>query len=426
MPINYLVFSTFAAMISYSEFVLDNGLRVIVHEDPTVHIAVLNILYDVGSRDEEEQKTGFAHLFEHLMFGGSVNIPNYDEPLQRVGGENNAFTNTDITNYYLTVPAANIETGFWLESDRMLSLSFDPQVLEVQQKVVIEEFKQRYLNQPYGDVWLKLRPLAYQLHPYKWATIGKDISHIEKATMADVKDFFSTYYIPNNAIMVVAGNVKVDQVKNLADKWFGPIPSGVLKERNLPAEPKQTSKRFLEVEAKVPANAFYKTYHMPGRFHNDYFAVDLLSDILGRGQSSRLYRSLVKEKELFTSLSSFVMGTIDPGMLVINGRLKSGVSFTHAEEEVNKITEEIMREEISNTELQKVKNQSETSFEFDEVEVMTRAMNLAFANLSGNIERVNKERKMMTDVTAGDIHRVANNILREENSSVMYYKAQLN
>src|SRR5688572_28870 len=271
-------------MISFKEFELDNGLRVIVHEDPTVQIAVLNILYDVGSRDEHPDKTGFAHLFEHLMFGGSVNIPNYDEPLQKVGGENNAFTNTDITNYYLTVPADNIETGFWLESDRMLSLSFDPEVLEVQRKVVIEEFKQRYLNQPYGDVWLRLRPLSYLKHPYQWATIGKEISHIENATMNDVREFFFHHYVPDNAILVVAGNVKKDQVKKLAEKWFGPIPAGKKRREALPAEPKQTLRRFLEIEASVPASAFYKAYHMPGRFHDDYYAIDLLSDILSRGQ----------------------------------------------------------------------------------------------------------------------------------------------
>lgn len=413
-------------MISYSEFALDNGLRVIVHEDPTVQIAVMNILYDVGSRDEQETKTGFAHLFEHLMFGGSVNIPNYDEPLQRVGGENNAFTNTDITNYYLTVPATNLETGFWLESDRMLSLSFDPNVLEVQRKVVIEEFKQRYLNQPYGDVWLKLRPLAYQHHPYKWATIGKEISHIEKATMNDVKDFFFTYYVPNNAILVVAGRVTVPQVKALAEKWFGSIPAGKKRMRKLPVEPPQSSKRFIEVAAKVPADAFYKTYHMPGRFDEDYFAVDLLSDILGRGQSSRLYSKLVKEKEVFTALSSFVMGTIDPGLLVISGRLKAGIEFEQAEAEVNQLIDELVLEGVPENELQKVKNQVETTFEFDEVEVMNRAMNLAFASLSGDTYRVNRERMMMDSVTSQDIRRVAHKILREENASVMYYKSATN
>jgi len=278
-------------MISYSSFVLDNGLKVFVHEDPTVQIAVMNILYNVGSRDERPDKTGFAHLFEHLMFGGSVNIPNYDEPLQRVGGENNAFTNTDITNYYLTVPASNIETGFWLESDRMMSLSFDPQVLEVQRKVVIEEFKQRYLNQPYGDVWLKLRPLVYTTHPYQWATIGKEISHIENATMEDVRGFFFKYYVPNNASLVVAGNVTLEQVKRLSEKWFGPIPAGKNPGRKLPSEPAQLSKRTLEISAKVPANAIYKAYHMPGRFDADFYASDLLSDVLSRGNSSRLYHT---------------------------------------------------------------------------------------------------------------------------------------
>lgn len=410
-------------MIAYTEFTLDNGLRVIVHEDNTVQIAVMNILYDVGSRDEDENKTGFAHLFEHLMFGGSVNIPNYDEPLQLVGGENNAFTNTDITNYYLTVPAANIETGFWLESDRMLSLSFDPNVLEVQRKVVIEEFKQRYLNQPYGDVWLKLRPLAYQVHPYKWATIGKDISHIERATMDDVKDFFFSHYIPNNAVLVVAGNVTVDQVRRLSEKWFGSIPAGKKKQRTLKAEPVQTSKRQLVVEADVPANALYKVYHMPGRFHEDYFAVDLLSDVLGRGQSSRLYNTLVKEKEIFTSLSSFVMGTLDPGLLTISGRVKDGVLLEQAEHEVQAVINQLVQQGLKNEELEKVKNQSLTTFEFDEVEVMNRAMNLAFASLSGDVERVNKERDMMNKVSTQDIMRVAETVLKEENASVMYYKA---
>jgi len=411
-------------MISFNEFELENGLRVIVHEDPTVQIAVMNILYDVGSRDELESKTGFAHLFEHLMFGGSVNIPSYDEPLQRVGGENNAFTNNDITNYYLTVPASNLETGFWLESDRMLSLSFDPKVLEVQRKVVIEEFKQRYLNQPYGDVWLKLRPLAYHVHPYKWATIGKEISHIESATMNDVKEFFFQHYIPNNAILVVAGNVTTARVKELSEKWFGPIPSGKKRERQLPSEPKQTVKRTLELEAKVPANALYKSYHMPGRFHKDYYATDLLSDILSRGQSSRLYQKLVKEKEIFTSISSFVMGTIDPGQLVISGRVKDNIKLEQAELEVNAILEEVLRNGVTEEELEKVKNQAESTLEFGEVEVINRAMNLAFAALSGNVNYVNEEKGMIEAVTISDIKRMATSILKEENSSVLFYKSE--
>ncbi|MEX2234108.1 MAG: pitrilysin family protein [Cyclobacteriaceae bacterium] len=411
-------------MIQFKEFSLENGLRVIVHEDPTVQIAVLNLLYDVGSRDEDPERTGFAHLFEHLMFGGSVNISNYDEPLQKVGGENNAFTNTDITNYYLTVPATNIETGFWLESDRMLSLSFDPQVLEVQQKVVVEEFKQRYLNQPYGDVWLKLRPLAYHVHPYQWATIGKEIRHIEEATLEDVRQFFFRYYVPANAILVVAGNVTFDQVKRLTEKWFGPIPSPKAPQRKLPMERGQTMKRTSEVEADVPASALYKAYHMPGRFDKEYFSVDLMSDVLTRGHSSRLYQKLVKEKETFISISSFTMGTIDPGLVVINGRVKDGIKLQDAEEEVNHLIDELVANGISDAELEKVKNQAYSTLEFGEVEVMNRAMNLAFAKLSGDASHVNEEAKLIEAVTKEDIQDAARRVLREENSNVLYYKAK--
>lgn len=410
-------------MISFSEFKLENGLHVIVHEDPTVQIAVMNILYDVGSRDEQEEKTGFAHLFEHLMFGGSVNIPNYDEPLQIVGGENNAFTNTDITNYYLTVPATNIETAFWLESDRMLGLSFDPNVLEVQRKVVVEEFKQRYFNQPYGDVWLKLRPLAYTTHSYKWATIGKKISHIENATDEDVKKFFFKHYVPSNVIMVVAGNVTVNQVKELSKKWFEPIQSGSKPSRNITQEPVQKLKRSAEVKENVPANALYKTYHMGGRFDNDYYAADLLSDILSRGHSSRLYHTLVKEKEIFTSISSFVLGTIDPGLLVISGRVKDGITLEEAEAAVNEVLLEVVENGVTETELEKVKNQATAMIEFGEVEVINRAMTLAFAALSGNTNLVNTEKSEVDAVTSNDIKRVAREILREENSSVLYYKS---
>ena len=409
-------------MIAYTEFSLANGLKVIVHEDPSVQIAVLNILYDVGSRDEDPSKTGFAHLFEHLMFGGSKNIPSYDEPLQLVGGENNAFTSTDITNYYLTVPAANIETGFWLESDRMMSLSFDPTVLEVQRKVVIEEFKQRYLNQPYGDVWLKLRPLAYTTHPYKWATIGKEISHIENATLDDVRDFFFSHYLPNNAVLVVAGNVKVDHVKKLAEKYFAPIPAGKKPIRKLPQEPLQQKKRILSVEAKVPANALYKTWHMSGRFNNDYYASDFISDMLSRGQSSRLYQHLVKEKEIFTSISSFVMGTVDPGLMVVSGRVKEGISLQDAEGELEHVIEDF-KNTVSEQELEKVKNQAAATLAFGEVEVLNRAMNLAFASLSGDAGLVNRESSIIESVKLEDVQKIAKEIIREDNSSVMYYQA---
>ncbi len=410
-------------MIAFSSFTLDNGLRVLVHEDSSVDIAVMNILYDVGSRDEHPDKTGFAHLFEHLMFGGSLNIPSYDEPLQRVGGENNAFTSTDITNYYLTLPASNLETGFWLESDRMMSLSFDPKVLQVQQGVVVEEFRQRYLNQPYGDVWLKLRPLCYTVHPYQWATIGKEISHIENATLDDVRDFFFRHYRPNNAILVVAGKVKEARVRELAEKWFAPIPAGKSTGRKLPTEPSQKGRRESRAQAKVPANALYKAYHMPGRFDPDFHAADLLSDVLGRGESSRLYRELVKEKEIFTSLSSFTMGTLDPGLVVLSGRLKEGKTLEEGEKAVDKLVETLVTEGPSDEELTKVKNQAESTLEFGEVEVMNRAMNLAFAALSGNPEIVNHESEKIAAVTKADMLHVASRVLRSENSNVLYYEA---
>lgn len=411
-------------MISYQYFTLDNGLRVYVHEDHSTPMAALNIVYNVGSRDEDEHKTGFAHLFEHLMFGGSKHIPAYDEPLQKVGGENNAFTSPDITNYYITLPAVNIETAFWLESDRMLSLSFDPKVLEVQRKVVIEEFNQRYLNQPYGDVWLKLRPLAYQVHPYRWATIGKEISHIENAVLDDVKDFFYTYYLPNNATMVVAGDVTLEQVKKLAQKWFGSIPAGKQYVRNLPVEPIQQAARFMEVEAEVPLDALYKAYHMPSRYSTDYYTADLLGDIIGRSKSSRLYDRLVKETNLFTSISAYSTGSVDPGLLLIQGTLTEGVSVEEGDAAVNAIVEEIIANKVSETELTKVKNQAESTLVFTEMEMLNRAMNLAFAANVGNPELVNQESDLLQAVTAEKLQAMAQRILKKENSSTMYYRAK--
>lgn len=408
-------------MITYKSFTLENGLKVLVHEDHTTPMAVLNILYNVGSKDEEEEKTGFAHLFEHLMFGGSKHIGSFDEPLQKVGGENNAFTSPDITNYYITLPAANLETAFWLESDRMLSLSFDPHVLEVQRKVVIEEFKQRYLNQPYGDVWLKMRPLAYQKHPYKWATIGKDISHIENATMDDVKAFFKKFYHPNNAIMVVAGNVDFDHVKKLSMKWFGEIPPGEKYHRNLPVEPPQNKKRILNIESDVPLDAFYKAYHMPARTDLRYYQADLLSDILGRGHSSRLYVALVKEQKLFNSIHAYVTGSVEPGLLVINGKLNDGVGMEQAEAEIERIITQLKQKSVDSAELEKVKNQAETSKIFGEVELLNRAMNLAYASVLGDPELVNTETEKIQSVTSSEILAMANDILKEENSSVIYY-----
>ena len=411
-------------MIKYHHFVLDNGLQVYVHEDQATPIAALNILYNVGSRDEDENKTGFAHLFEHLMFGGSRHIPSYDEPLQRVGGENNAFTSPDITNYYITLPAVNLETAFWLESDRMLSLSFDPKVLDVQRNVVVEEFKQRYLNQPYGDVWLKLRPLAYQVHPYRWATIGKEIVHIENATMDDVKAFFYKYYVPNNAVMVVAGPVAVEQVKRLSQKWFGPIPAGEAYHRNLPREPEQQAARFLEVEADVPLDALFKVYHMPGRYAEGYFTADLLGDVLGRSKSSRLYERLVKAQPLFSNINAHISGSDEPGLLIIQGNVTKGVRLEEGEAAVNEIVEELRKQPVSDTELAKVKNQAESTLVFSEMELLNRAMNLAHAATLGDPDLVNQESDRIQAVTSDKLMVMASRILKKENSSTLYYRAR--
>lgn len=408
-------------MIEFDKFTLDNGLRVIVHTDVSSPLVCMNILYDVGARDESEQQTGFAHLFEHLMFGGSVNIPSYDTPLQEVGGENNAFTNNDVTNYYLTLPAANIETGFWLESDRMLSLAFSEKSLEVQRNVVIEEFKQRYLNQPYGDEWLLLRPLAYKAHPYRWATIGKEIKHIEDAQMDDVKSFFKRFYHPANAILVVTGNVKTEAVKMLAEKWFGPIPSGEKVQRNLPAEPKQNEARYETVYRDVPADSINKVYHMPGRMDKSYYAIDLLSDILGRGHSARLYQALVKDKPLFSEISAHLMGSFDPGLLVISGRLNEGVDHKMADHEIELVLAQLSKEVLPEQEVQKVKNKAESTHVFGELGIMNKAMNLAFAELLDEANMVNKEIDRIQAVTAADIHKAAKDILRPENCTTLYY-----
>jgi len=411
-------------MIQFQEFILDNGLRVIVHEDHTFPIAAVNLLYNVGSRDESPIKTGFAHLLEHLMFGGSKNIPVFDEHLQKVGGENNAFTTPDITSYYIKLPAINLETAFWLESDRMLGLSFESKILEVQRKVVVEEFKQRYLNQPYGDVWLKLRPLSYQMHPYQWPTIGKDISHILDATINDVKSFFNKFYIPNNAILVVAGDVYLDEVHRLAEKWFEPIPAQEKYTRNLPKEPLQHNKRTRETESDVPSDALYMTWHMCARCDKTYHTHDLLSDILGMGKASRLYQSLVKKEKIFNNISAHISGSLDPGLFIIQGQVKEGVSIWDAENAVLEVIENIKLGKLHHKELDKVKTQAETSIAFSEVEVLNRALNLAFFANLGDAQLYNLEMDKISRVDTDDVIRESNKILQENNLSVLYYKTK--
>lgn len=410
-------------MISFERFTLENGLKVLVHEDPTTPMAVVNILYDVGARDEHPDKTGFAHLFEHLMFGGSVNIPSYDEPLQRVGGENNAFTSNDITNYYITLPATNLETAFWLESDRMMSLAFSEKSLEVQRNVVCEEFKQRYLNQPYGDVWLKLRPMAYKEHPYQWATIGKVLEHIEEATIEDVKAFFAKHYNPANAIMVVGGAVRTTEVKALAEKWFGNIPTAEKPARNLPKEPAQTEERKETVKANVPLNAIYKVFHMPSRFENGYYEADLISDVLSRGNSSRLFKSLLKDKKLFSEINAYLTGSLDDGLFVVEGKPVAGVSLEDAEEAIWIELEKLKNELVDPDELTKIQNKVESTMVFSEMSLLDKAMNLAYFELLGDGNLLNTETQKYLSVTAADIQKQAKNIFRKENSSTLYYLA---
>ena len=412
--------------IDFERFTLDNGLKVIVHKDTSTPLACLNIMYDVGSRDEDPERTGFAHLFEHLMFGGSANIPSYDSPLQMASGSNNAFTSTDITNYYITLPVENLETAFWLESDRMLNLAFTEKSLEVQRNVVIEEFRQRYLNQPYGDAWLLMRPLAYKEHPYKWATIGKEEKHIEEATMADVKTFFSKHYKPKNAVMVVAGNVEVEAIKTLSEKWFTPIDKDEKPVRKLKTEPKQTEARRLEVTRPVPLDAIYISFHMCDKMDEDYPTWDLLSDILGSGDSSRLYQKLVKEKRLFTSVGAFLMGERDPSLFSIAGHISQEASIEEAESAIWEEVELLRTELVAKSELEKVKNQIEANNEFAEMSLLNRAIGLAYHELSGDAETINTEMAKYMAVTREDLQQKVIASVTKTNSSTLIYKRESN
>ncbi|MCZ2223667.1 MAG: insulinase family protein [Chitinophagales bacterium] len=408
-------------MIQYNSYTLSNGLKLLVHEDTSTPMAVVDIMYNVGAKDEEKNKTGFAHLFEHLMFGGSINIPVFDEPLQRAGGENNAYTTNDLTNYYCILPAKNIETAFWLESDRMLSLAFDKKSLEVQRKVVCEEFKEHYINKPYGDIWHKMRDLAYEVHPYKWMTIGKELSHIENATMEEVKEFFFKFYQPNNAILVVAGNVETNKIIQLAEKWFGNIPSGKKYERNLPIEPKQKQAKFSEIKADVPLDAIIKTWHIDARLTKGYYAADLITEIFGGGNSSRLFQSLVKEKQLFSDITCFHFGSIEPGLLTIEGKLIKGVKMIDAEKAIEEEIEKLTTEQINNKELQKVKNRTESVITFEDISLMSRANNLALYELLGDADLINKELEKYQEITEADILQYAQTIFDKNNSNTIHY-----
>ena len=411
-------------MIQFEKFQLDNGLKVIVHKDLSTPMAVLDIIYDVGARDEDPAKTGFAHLFEHLMFGGSVNIPDYDEPLQVAGGENNAYTTNDLTNYYCQLPAENLETAFWLESDRMLGLAFSEKSLDVQRKVVSEEFKEHYLNKPYGNAWHIIREMAYTRHPYRWMTIGKELRHIEEAQLKDVKDFFFKHYTPANAIMVVSGNVEMNEVIRLSEKWFGGIESGRPYTRNIAQEPEQKEARRQIVKANVPLDAFYKCWHMAGRMDQRYYTADLIADILGGSTSSRLFQSLVKEKKLFSNIECHHFGSTDTGLLAIEGKLVKGVSPETAEAAVEKVLDDLRNVKVNDKELQKVKNKTESMMAFEDMSLMNRANSLAYYELLGDAAMMNTELERYNAVTTENILSESRRIFDEKNSNTLYYLAQ--
>lgn len=413
-------------MIEFKKYTLDNGLRLLVHHDASTPVVAINTLYDVGARDEVADKTGFAHLFEHLMFGGSANIPSFDGPLQNAGGQNNAFTNNDFTNYYITIPRENLETAFWLESDRMLNLAFTPESLEVQRKVVIEEFKQRYLNQPYGDAWLELRPMAYKKHPYQWATIGKEISHIEDATMDDVRAFFKRHYHPSNAILVVAGNVNPDEIYERVKYWYGDIPKGVETERDLPKEESPSPYEMKVLDRPVPQNSIYLAWPMPGRLSPDYYAADLLTDVLSRGKSARFYQNLTQNQQLFTSVQCYILGSLDPGLLLASGMVDKNHSFEEAKEGILGELEKLVKDGPDISELEKVKNKLLTSQMISESNVLSKAMNLAYYELLGDASMVNDVMDKYEAVTAEDIKRVAGKIFNPANMKELRYQVEEN
>ena len=412
-------------MIHFSKYQLDNGLRVIIHEDDSTPMVAVNVLYDVGSKDESPDKTGFAHLFEHLMFGGSANVPNFDEPIQKAGGENNAFTNSDVTNFYNTLPSENLEVALWLESDRMLQLNFSEKSLETQRKVVVEEFKETCLNEPYGDVWHHLSDLAFKVHPYQWPTIGKVPRHVEDAKLEDVKSFFHKFYRPNNAILIIAGNVKKDDALEKVKKWFGEIPGGKRYVRHLPQEPPQNEMaERVHVSNNVPVDAIYLAFHSCARSDKDFHAIDLLSDVLGNGPSSRLYRRLLKEKELFSNIDCYISGSIEPGLFILEGKPSEGISLADAEAAMWKELELLKSEPIPANELQKLKNKSEATLAFSEVNILNKAINLAFFELLGDANLINGEGEKYQAVTVADIQRAAQQIFRKENCSRLLYKAK--
>ncbi len=413
-------------MINFARTTLENGLRVVIHEDDSTPLAVVNLLYDVGSSDEDPGKTGLAHLLEHIMFGGSVNIPSYDREVQKAGGENNAFTSNDITNYYIKLPAINLETALWLESDRMFDLRFTQKGLDIQRNVVIEEFKQRYLNQPYGDVWLLLRPLTYKMHPYRWPTIGMDISHIESITLDDIRHFFYEHYCPSNAILTISGNVSSDRCFRLAEKWFGPVPRRKKGSRTLPVEPPQKENRRMDVSRDVPSDEIIMAFKMCGRISPRFYTYDLISDLLAGGKSSRLYRHLIMEKRFFSSINAYITGDRDPGLFIVRGKPAENILIENGCREILNEMMDLLNNPPTLEEMNKVKNKVEATKQYAHSDTLHKAMDLAYHELMGDAGAINNEIDKYRRVGIEDIIETAKSLFDTSNTSTLFYHSTKN
>ncbi|MCC8035472.1 MAG: insulinase family protein [Rikenellaceae bacterium] len=408
-------------MIEYKEKILPNGLAVLANRDTASRMAAVNIIYRVGARNENPARTGFAHLFEHLMFRGTKQVPDFDLPLQMACGENNAFTNNDYTDYYITLPKDNIETALWLESDRMTGLDITAEKLETEKKVVIEEFNQRYLNQPYGDHWLLLRALAYKVHPYRWATIGLTPDHIADATLDEVKDFYHRFYHPSNAILSISGDFPEEEALGLAGKWFGGIPGRVVENAKIPQEPRQTEARRYEYVSDVPAVSITVAFKMGGRTSRQHYQCDLMSDLLAGGSSSRLNHFLIKEKKLFSSVNAYISNDIDPGLFIVTGHLLPGKEVAHGEKAIWDELEKLKSEAVTDYEMQKVKNKFEAGTIFGEINVMNKAMNLGYYKMLGDMSLLNGEVSLFGSITAREVAAAAGEIFVPQRSSTLIY-----
>lgn len=411
-------------MISYDKTSLANGLTVIVNRDKASRMVAVNILYKVGARNENPECTGLAHLFEHLMFRGTHQVPDFDTPVQMACGENNAFTNNDYTDFYITLPRDNIETALWLESDRMTGLDLSEEACQIEKRVVIEEFRQRYINQPYGDLNMILRSMAYKKHPYRWATIGMSPDHIERASIEDIRDFYRRFYHPSNAILSVSGDFQPDKIFTLAEKWFGGIEDIAYPIDPIPQEPIQTEARRVEVERDVPATTIVIAFHMGNRLSHDFFLGDMTSDLLAGGDSARLYEHLIKNKRMFASVNAYISGDVDCGMFVFTGQLLPSTTESEAEAAFWDEMEELKNGIISDYELEKVKNKFEANTLFGELNVMNKAMNLGYYQMIGDLDLINREVEIYRSLMREEVADFSQRTFRKENSSTLIYRAK--